>query len=76
MNYKSIIVKVMCGEEMPNTKCVQLLKCWKFGFFLHCGQWKKSGVLIEINKSCFSKFEKPARDTLFVIFHGMLLTSR
>ena len=27
-------------------------------------------------KGRVGKFEKPARDTLFVIFHGMLLTSR
>ena len=27
-------------------------------------------------KGGVGKFEKPARDTLFVIFHGMLLTSR
>jgi len=26
-------------------------------------------------KGGVGKFEKPARDTLFVIFHGMLLTS-
>ena len=27
-------------------------------------------------KGRVGKFEKPSRDTLFVIFHGMLLTSR
>ena len=27
-------------------------------------------------KGGVGKFEKPAGDTLFVIFHGMLLTSR
>ena len=27
-------------------------------------------------KGGVGKFEKPARDTLFVIFHGILLTSR
>ena len=34
--------------------------------------------IMEINllKGGVGKFEKPARDTLFVIFHGMLLTSR
>ena len=36
---------------------------------------------IEHQQSCalkggVGKFEKPARDTLFVIFNGMLLTSR
>ena len=30
----------------------------------------------ECIKGGVGKFEKPARDTLFVIFHGMLLTSR
>ena len=34
-------------------------------------------LLIKISiKGGVGKFEKPARDTLFVIFHGMLLTSR
>ena len=31
---------------------------------------------LEKVKGGVGKFEKPARDTLFVIFHGMLLTSR
>ena len=32
--------------------------------------------LVFLIKGRVGKFEKPAQDTLFVIFHGMLLTSR
>ena len=45
---------------------VQLIDSHLFEEDLHCLELK-GGV---------GKFEKPARDTLFVIFHGMLLTSR
>ena len=31
---------------------------------------------VSVVKGRVGKFEKPARDTLVVIFHGMLLTSR
>ena len=36
----------------------------------------KSNIAYLSIKGGVGKFEKPARDTLFVIFHGMLLTSR
>ena len=36
---------------------------------------KKRASFLDL-KGGVGKFEKPARDTLFVIFHGMLLTSR
>ena len=46
---------------------------WKTIYYVfqvcHCGD--KTSV-----KGGVGTFEKPSRDTLFVIFHGMLLTSR
>ena len=42
-----------------------------------CGWFALGNYIGDITvKGRVGKFEKPARDTLFVIFHGMLLTSR
>ena len=52
--------------RITNDSITNIIHSYLFlDFFQQC--YIKGGV---------GKFGKPARDTLFVIFHGMLLTSR
>ena len=48
---------------------------WDVSCYKHMPNIFVNDMASGLHKGGVGRFEKPARDTLFVIFHGMLLTS-
>ena len=75
--YTLLYTLMLCFTKLFNGSLI-----YSIALFTHRMQLKVIFILVHITRQTeykitlkVGKFEKPARDTLFVIFHGMLLTS-